>query len=98
MLGYPLTLNNDAALLKQKLFVATDGNVNIYRYRFEVMGILFYCIYFEQIENAKEKPFVIGLHGGEGTPETVGSIYENSTNYNHLVRRLTDRGCSVFCP
>ena len=98
MLGFPLTTMKAVPVLKQKLFVAEDGNVEIYRMQFEIDGILFYGLYFHQKERFQDKPFVIGLHGGEGTPETVGSIYDNSTNYNHLVRRLTDRGCSVFCP
>ncbi len=97
--GFPLNTEcNEKLQLLQKSFVAKDGNVNIYRMQFALLGIRFYGIYFEQTENPEEAPFVFGLHGGEGTPETVGSIYDNSANYFHLARRLTDRGCSVFSP
>lgn len=97
--GFPLNADCDEKVeLLQKKFVVKDGNVNIYRMQFSLMGIKFYGLYFEQTENPEEAPFVFGLHGGEGTPETIGSIYDNSANYDHLIRRLTDRGCSVFSP
>ena len=60
--------------------------------------IKFYGLWFEQIESASEKPFVIGLHGGGGTAEMVSSLHLDSANYRHLVRRATDRGANVFAP
>ena len=98
-LGYPLTDAVEAPRCCEKTFVSRDGNVNIYRMQLEFFGkIKFYGIYFEQADNPEEKPFLFGLHGGLGTPETVSSIHLNSSNYNHLVRRITDRGASVFAP
>lgn len=98
MLGFPLREKREKPVVN-KYFVATDRNVDIYRMTFSFKsGLYFYGIYFEQKEDKGEKPFVIGLHGGAGTPELVSSIYLNSTNYNHLVRRLTDKGASVFAP
>jgi dienelactone hydrolase len=55
-------------------------------------------LYFEQIENSIECPFVIAQHGGLGTSELCSSFYSESENYNHLVRRITDRGANVFAP
>ena len=99
LLGYPLTEKLTAPRLIRKDFVAEDGNVNIYRMQLEFFGHLkTYGIYFEQRENAKDAPFVISLHGGAGTPELVSSIYNNSANYNHQTRRVTDRGANVFAP
>lgn len=99
MLGFPLTEKQEIPVCIEKKFVATDLNVNIYRMRFEFsFGVKFYGMYFEQTENAKTAPFVLGLHGGEGTPESVSSIHGDSYNYNHLVRRITDRGANVFAP
>ena len=99
MLGYPLTEPIEAPKCCEKTFVTKDGNVNIYRMQLEFFGkIKFYGIYFEQTDKHEEKPFLIGLHGGTGTPEIVSSIYLDSSNYNHLVRRITDRGASVFAP
>jgi dienelactone hydrolase len=57
-----------------------------------------YAMYFEQLNAYMGAPFVVGLHGGEGTPELVASVHMNSANYNHLVRRITDRGANVFAP
>ena len=99
LLGFPLTEKRETPVLLEKIFVAKDKNVNIYRLQFAFFGnVKFYGIYFEQIENPQEKPFVIGLHGGSGTPELVSSIHQDSANYNHLVRRMTDRGANVFVP
>ena len=58
----------------------------------------FYGIYFEQTMQPSAAPFVFGFHGGDGTPEMVSSIHFNSSNYRHLVRRMTDRGANVFAP
>ena len=99
MLGFPLTEKREMPILTEKTFVVTDGNVHIYRMQLSFFGGLkFYGLYFEQIENPSEKPFVIGLHGGEGTPELVSSFYQDSANYHHLIRRMTERGASVFVP
>lgn len=99
MLGFPLKETREVPCLLEKKFVATDKNVNIYRYQFSVLGDLkFYGIYFEQIEEPAEKPFILGLHGGDGTSELVSSIHQDSANYNHMVRRMTDRGANVFVP
>lgn len=98
-LGFPLKEYRDPPILINKEFIACDYNVNIYRMQFEFCnGIKGYGIYFEQENSSKETPFIIGLHGGDGTPELVSSIHKNSANYNHLVRRMTDRGANVFAP
>ena len=97
MLGYPLTEEQETPVCTAKNLVATDKNVNIYRMQFLFpCGIKTYGLFFEQTENAKDAPFVLGLHGGWGTPELVSSMYMDSGNYNHLVRRITDRGANVF--
>lgn len=99
MLGFPLREEKEIPVLQEKIFVATDKNVNIYRYQFTLLGDLkLYGLYFEQRKRPKDKPFIIGLHGGHGTPELVSSIHGNSANYNHLIRRMTDRGANVFIP
>lgn len=98
MLGFPLRKPRDEEITVEKQFVIRDGNVDIYRMQLTIMSIRFYGIYFAQVEANEQTPFVMGLHGGSGTPELVSSIHHNSSNYHHLARRLTDRGCSVFCP
>ena len=98
MLGFPLTKKREMPTV-EKTFVAKDKNVNIYRMQFTLFNRLkFYGMYFEQCENAQTAPFILGFHGGEGTPEMVSSMHLDSANYNHLVRRMTDRGANVFAP
>ena len=71
MLGFPLTEERKTPKLSEKIFVAQDGDANIYRLTFLFFGkVKFYAMYFEQVENPDRKPLVIGLHGGEGT-ETI---------------------------
>ncbi len=101
LLGYPLNSEPvQTPKLLQKSFVTRDGDINIYRMQFAFFGgkIKFYGMYFEQTKNKENAPFVLGLHGGAGTPELVSGLHLNSANYNHLVRRLTDRGANVFSP
>lgn len=99
MLGFPLGEKRGKVTVLEKTFVARDKNVDIYRFQFLLpFGIKFYGIYFTQIEDASKKPFLFGFHGGWGTSELVSSMYMDSGNYNHLVRRMTDRGANVFVP
>ena len=98
MLGFPLREKREMPTL-EKTFVARDKNVDIFRLQFVFPnGLRYYGLYFRQVEDFENKPFLFGFHGGEGTPELVSSIHLNSSNYNHLIRRLTDKGASVFVP
>ena len=99
MLGFPLTAERSTPILLEKEFITQDGNVNLYRMQFLFWGtVKVYVLYFEQLNADMGTPFVVGLHGGEGTPELVSSIHMNSANYNHLVRRMTDKGANVLVP
>ena len=99
MLGFPLTMEKVMPDLLKKQFIAQDGNVNIYRMQFLFWNtVKVYAMYFEQLNADMGAPFVLGLHGGEGTPELVSSIHMNSANYNHLVRRIADMGANVLVP
>jgi hypothetical protein len=98
MLGFPLKESRKIKSV-EKEFVASDNNVDIFRIHFTFEnGLYLYGLYFQQKQNFQDAPFVIGLHGGWGTPELVSSIHFDSSNYNHLVRRITDKGASVFAP
>lgn len=99
MLGFPLDREREIPTLKEQALVAKDENVNIYRMQFCFWGkIQVYAMYFEQQDMNAGTPFVVGLHGGDGTPELVSSIHMNSANYNHMVRRMTDKGANVLVP
>jgi hypothetical protein len=99
MLGFPLDRRNDETLAYSKRFVASDQGVNIYRVTITGLGkIPCYGIYFEPIKKAVDCPFVLAIHGGQGTPEVIGSIHLYSANYAHAARRLADKGIAVFAP
>jgi acetyl esterase/lipase len=97
MLGFPL--NRPVPVPEcTSTFVAADGDVDIYRMQFTFFdGLKFYGMYFKQ-RNIQNAPFVVSIHGGEGTPEVCSSLHNDSANYNHQTRRVTDRGCNVFAP
>ena len=97
MLGFPL---NSAVPVPEctAVFVAEDDNVDIYRMQFTFFGTLkCYGMYFRQ-KHVRHAPLVVSIHGGEGTPELCSSLHNDSSNYNHQTRRVTDRGCNVFAP
>ena len=99
MLGFPLNKEREVPTLKEQILVVKDGNVNIYRMQFCFWNkVQIYAMYFEQQDANADTPFVVGLHGGEGTPELVSSMHMNSANYNHMVRRMTDKGANVLVP
>lgn len=98
MLGFPLNIPKEIPTV-EKLYVTTDKNVKIFRMVFTFFGYLkFYGIYFEQVNQDENTPYIICQHGGEGTPELISSMHFDSSNYNHMARRVTDRGANVFCP
>ena len=98
-LGFPLTQARETPTLYKKEYVATDGNVRIYRMQLLFFGtVKFYGIYFEQTENKESAPFIIAQHGGGDSAEIVSSIYGNGGTYKHLARRMTDKGANVFAP
>lgn len=98
-MGFPLNTPLQAPKLISKTLWTTDGNVNVYRVQLQLLGsIKFYGLYFEQTFDKEQAPFIIACHGKEGTPELCSSIYMDSSNYNHMVRRATDRGANVFVP
>ena len=101
MLGYPLTEYENIKTEKiqvQSNFVTFSDGVSIYRMVITAYGNLPLYGILLLPETEGEKPFVLCLHGKEGTPELVTSIYENSGNYNHMAFRYAKRGCVVFCP
>jgi dienelactone hydrolase len=58
----------------------------------------FYGIYFEQVENKEDAPFVFVLHGGGGTPELISGLDGQTWNYNQLLWRIISRGANAFVP
>ena len=104
-LGAPLTDCFDKSItLLKKEFVTEDETLLAERYTFEVLGgIRFAGFVYRSKEKLKEqsnekKALVFALHGGGGTPERVGGLYHDSSNYNDMVRRVLTKDTVVFAP
>ena len=101
MLGVPLSEYHEGMPKPnvRKKYVATDGMCEIYRMQIEATeNLWFYGIYFVPNSKKNEKTgLVICQHGGGGTPELCSDMH-GKNNYNHMVRRVIDRGLRVFAP
>lgn len=95
MLGYPLNTEDIRLERGEKTFVSERNGVKIYRTVITAAGIPIYGMYFEVAKNA---PFIVCIHGGEGSPELISGVHLDSSNYGHLAQRLVERGCNVYCP
>ena len=95
MLGYPLNTEDIRLERGEKTFVSERNGVKIYRTVITAAGIPIYGMYFEVAKNA---PFIVCIHGGEGSPELISGVHLDSANYGHLAQRLVERGCNVYCP
>jgi len=102
MLGYPLTSYVSDPRFAVKTEAPTEHeNMIVTRYQLEVIpGFWFYGILYEHKEGGRSKgnALVIAQHGGLGTPEVVGSLVQDSANYNHIVKRIIDKNIKVFAP
>ena len=100
MLGWPLVGHKDADLpAVTTVKLAEEETFTIYRMQFEILaGVKLAGLYFEQ-KGAEKKPLVLVQHGKCGTPERVSGLYDGDTsNYNHMLERVIDRGVHAFAP
>jgi len=102
MLGYPLTtyVCDPNINVKTELPIAYDGMITT-RYQLEVLpGFWLYGMLYEHKDSdrAKKNALIIAQHGGLGSPEIVGSLVNDSANYNHMVRRVIGEDRTVFAP
>jgi len=98
MLGWPLTEKKDLSVPSAKIEkLADDKACTIYRVSVEVLdglsmtGLLF-------LKDKKKRPLVIAQHGGLGTPELVGNLYGDTSNYNHMIERMLSYDVNIFAP
>ncbi|MDR0426075.1 MAG: hypothetical protein LBH24_02775, partial [Clostridiales bacterium] len=102
MHGFPLTERaqySGLAVSAETERVGRDGGAEIFRLRLEVLpGVKLFGLYFLPLDNAARRPLVFCQHGANGTPEYIGSMLDNSGNYNHMARRFVERGAAVFAP
>lgn len=100
-LGAPLTGDFDRSIrLLKKEPVTEDEELCAERYTFEVLGGVRFAGFIYRRKNATEgkKALIFALHGGGGTPERVGGLYHDSSNYNDMVRRVLKEDTLVFAP
>jgi len=99
MFGWPLNCESNESIPEvNKIFVAKNGDVSIYRIQINVLEIPFYGILFVKEDN-KRRPLVIVQHGGLGTPELCGNLLEMGTdNYNDIIDRVLKYDVNVFAP
>ena len=101
MLGYPLNSYRPDSKIDVKTQSIANEDMIMTRYQLEVMpGFWFYGILFEHkhSDRSKKNALVIAQHGGGGTPELVGSLVNDSANYNHMVKRVIGEDITVFAP
>lgn len=108
MLGIPLSdidnIRHEPVKLVSDEHVADYDKWEIRRLRLDVFdGFTMYGVLFlpddlkDGSSSVGKHPFVISQHGGLGTPESCSDFFGNN-NYNHLTRRLLERGAVVFAP
>ena len=100
LLGKPLGDNwSKTKLLDRELLLSNNG-VTATRYTFLLNdAISFSGILYENSGKPTTKErLIFALHGGGGTPETVGDLFVGSCNYNHMVNRVLRKGVKVFAP
>jgi len=98
MLGWPLTEKKDQSVPSAKIEkLADEKECCIYRVSVEVLeGLFMTGLLFQKDEN--KRPLVIAQHGGLGTPELVGNLYGDTSNYNHMIERMLSYDVHVFAP
>ena len=98
MLGWPLTEKQALSVPSAKIKKLTEEkDCSIYRVSIEVMdGFSMTGLLFQKDE--KKRPLVIAQHGGLGTPELLGNLYGDTTNYNHMIERILSYNVNVFAP
>ncbi|MBQ8657845.1 MAG: prolyl oligopeptidase family serine peptidase [Clostridia bacterium] len=96
MLGFPLTENLPYGERVEIVDCFEDETYIWQRMRIEIFPNFYaYGILTKHKDGAK-RPFVMAMHGGEGTPELINGFVDNSSNYNHMVRRILSGGVNVF--
>lgn len=97
LLGWPLTQKRGDAPKAMLAPLFEEGGVRVLRARIEALpGVYMTGALF--LRDGGARPFVMALHGKEGTPELCASLLGDSSNYNDMARRLVARGANVFAP
>lgn len=95
-LGFPLTADLPRGKRIETVDCFEDECYIWQRMRIEVFPDFYAYGILTKHNDGKKRPFVMAMHGGEGTPESVNGFVDNSSNYNHMVRRVLSQGVNVF--
>ena len=96
MLGFPLTENLPRGERVEIVDCFEDETYIWQRMRIEVFPNFYAYGILTKHKDCKKRPFVMVMHGGQGTPECVNGFVDNSSNYNHMVRRIVNGEVNVF--
>ena len=96
MLGFPLTGNLPYGERVEIIDCFEDETYIWQRMRIEVFPNFYAYGILTKHKDGKKRPFVMAMHGGQGTPECVNGFVDNSGNYNHMVRRIVSAKANVF--
>lgn len=96
LLGFPLTGNLPHGERVEIVDCFEDETYIWQRMRIEVFPNFYAYGILTKHKDGKKRPFVMAMHGGQGTPELINGFVNNSSNYNHLVRRILSGGVNVF--
>ena len=97
MIGQPtLEYPKDVPSVKEE-FVGEDDFCKIWRLSLEVMPGFFSYGILMRPHGIERAPLVIAQHGGGGTPEKCSDMW-GENNYGFFVKRILERGFSVFAP
>ncbi|MBQ4517505.1 MAG: hypothetical protein II997_02845 [Clostridia bacterium] len=99
MLGWPLVNHcvDDLPGVEMQLLAEEEG-YEIYRMQFEFLeGLKMTGLFFKQM-GEEQKPLVLALHGGRGTPEVISGVYGKTSNYNDMLQRVRKNDVHVFAP
>lgn len=101
ILGEPLVgeFPKSISLIKKELVIKTFEWV-VERYVFDILDGIEFCgfVYRLRDDDTHKNKLVYCLHGGGGTPERVGGLFHDSSNYNNVVKRVLKKGTVVFAP
>lgn len=96
MLGFPLTEHLPRGK-RVSIVDCFEDEIYIWqRMRIEVFPDFYAYGILTKRKGDEKRPFVMAMHGGEGTPELINGFVDNSSNYNHMVRRILQGGVNVF--
>ena len=96
MIGFPLTEHLPHGKRVEIVDCFEDDTYIWQRMRIEVFPDFYAYGILTKHKDGKKRPLVMAMHGGQGTPELLNGFVNNSSNYNHMVRRILCGGVNVF--